>query len=323
MFLVEWQLNLLWDKIFMLKGVTYMDIKMKQYSKLNLFEKIYIQFQKKYIRMGLIFILGYFIIDKITLTFLYNLLVFRKYLLDLIVIVYPLVVYIHIRITRNFEKNINSSFINSNVDEYLFYYKKNYRYLEFKIILLNYELQKANIELTPTKFIKFYEEKLENNELFVINNKSKINCFIMNYKNYMLLYYINNIILGNKISEPAYFNDIYNNVVNIFGLIERNKETNNLKKKIFLNLVNKVKFGYFVMIIKYYNDKDYNNLYNILRKYYSVYEYDLSKSILVFLYVSAEKIGKDINFLPEITKQKMYNTLKEEEFIQFIEKELN
>lgn len=188
MFLVEWQLNLLWDKIFMLKGVTYMDIKMKQYSKLNLFEKIYIQFQKKYIRMGLIFILGYFIIDKITLTFLYNLPVFRKYLLDLIVIVYPLVVYIHIRITRNFEKNINSSFINSNVDEYLFYYKKNYRYLEFKIILLNYELHKANIELTPTKFIKFYEEKLENNELFVINNKSKINCFIMNYKNYMLLY---------------------------------------------------------------------------------------------------------------------------------------
>lgn len=94
----------------------------------------------------------------------------------------------HFYTTKTFKKEINSSFINGN-RIYLNYYKKNSKYLDFKDILLDCELQKANIELCPSKFIKFYENKLNNNEFLVIDNqKSKINCFLPNYKNFEILY---------------------------------------------------------------------------------------------------------------------------------------
>lgn len=299
-----------------------MNTKTKQYSELNLFEKIYIKFHKKYVIIGLIFIISYFIIDKLGIIFPNKLLIFRRILLDLIVLIYPILVYIHFYKVKILKKEINSSFINNN-EIYLNYYKKNIKYLDFKGILLDYELQKANIELCPSKFIAFYENKLNNNEFLAINNyKSKINCFLPNYKNYMVLYYINNIILQNEIKSENYFNNMYNKVVSIFDLI-KNNNNNTLKKRIFLNIFSKIKFIYFIMIIHYYNNKDYTNLYNLLKQYYLIYKYDLSKSILTFLYISAEKTEQEINFLPEITKQKMYETIEEDEFKQFIEKELS
>ena len=310
-----------------------MNNKMKYYAKLNLFEKLYIQLQKKYVRIGFSILIINFIIDKLSIVVLNK---FSKYidivniflrlygfLLDFIIILYPLVVLIYIYRIIKFEKEINASFINGDTEKYINYYKRNKKYLEFKVILLKYKVQKDNIELSPTKFIQAYKNRLDNNELYVIkNNNAKINCFLMNYPSYMMLNCINNIIIGNEIYIESYFNDISEKIVHIFKLIEENR-LNPSKQRIFLKRFYKSKFMCFIMIVKYYNEKDYVNLYKLLSKYYEIYKYDLSKSLLTFLYISAEKTGNNTDFLQEITRQKMYDTIKEDEFKQFIEKELN
>ena len=160
----------------------------------------------------------------------------------------------------------------------------------------------ASINLKPSDFLCFYDNKVENNDFYAFKTlNNKINCIVTYHSTYFFMNCLNKIILGEDV--------IFSKPIKYYGK--------------WLNLIKKEKSIFIIKIIECYNDKDYNNLCNILMKYYSVYEYDLSKSMLVFLYVSAEKIGKDINFLPEITKQKMYNTVNEEEFRQFVEKELS
>lgn len=301
--------------------------KMKTYFELNIIEKFCVLFSKFYFRI-FIFSLIISLMRDIIVKFIYKFLDYKlietnysqkiinigdkfviidKIILNLgfcILIIFMLkLLYISFKF-KNFNKMINNSFINITKEyeeNYINYFKKNYKYLEFKEELLAYDLMVANITLKPSEFINFYNNKLENNKFYVFeNNYKKVNCFINYHFTYFIMYYLNKIILGENIK----FNGI------------------KFYRKV-LSTIRKEKHLFIVKLIEYYNEKNYEQIYNLLFEYYSIYKYDLSKSILVFLYISAEKIGKDINFLPEITKQKMYDTVKEEEFRQFVEKELS
>ncbi len=62
-------------------------------------------------------------------------------------------------------------------------------------------------------------------------------------------------------------------------------------------------------------------LYGLYKNFkYDIVCFEDIRATLIFI---IEKTGKDINFLPEITKQKMYETIEEDEFKQFVEKELS
>ena len=264
--------------------------------------------------------------NKLENNLFYNLLEILHLFTILVFIIVVISFIIFIIRTIKFRKIINNSFINTDnaiILKNIKYYNK--KSLEFRQELLKYHLQEANISLCPSEFINFCKDKINNNELYIFkSNKRKVNYKLFNYDIYILFKWINEIILGNRIDIEKIFSYKYYQVLAYTKVIEQlEKNKNIILGKIFLNKFNKLKTIYLVMIIKYYNDKDYNNLYNILKKYYSIYKYDLSKSMLVFLYVSAEKIEKDINFLSEITKQKMYDTVKEEEFREFVEKELS
>ena len=61
------------------------------------------------------------------------------------------------------------------------------KYLEFKEELLKYDLIISNMTLNTSDFIKFYNNKWEDNKFYVFKNKTKkINCFINYYGMYSL-----------------------------------------------------------------------------------------------------------------------------------------
>ena len=78
-------------------------------------------------------------------------------------------------------------------------------------------------------------------------------------------------------------------------------------------------------VILAYTEKKYEKVFEYIKEYFTAKaftRYDLRKTILIFLYVSAKKTGQDTDFLPKTGKERLEEALQEEEYIRFIEREL-
>ena len=202
------------------------DGKINIYFELNVFKKIYILFQTFIIKFSILMLILIILIciifkfiyknlNSLLLTYslindeksyqiinIFNISIKVEKYLYIIIIFYLKSIQIIFYIL-NFRKIINKSFVGIKKEteqKYIKFFKKYSKYLKFKEELLKYDLMISNMTLKPSEFIKFYNNKLEDNKFYVFENKSKkINCFINYYGTYSIMYYINKIILGENI----------------------------------------------------------------------------------------------------------------------------
>ena len=132
----------------------------------------------------------------------------------------------------------------------------------------------------------------------------KINCYIKGYNYHNTLYILNNIILGDELNK---YKDI------------QIKEKIHIYKNIFQK---NIKIDTTHKLLLYYLKKDYENIYIILENYFYNNKYDLSRILLIFLYISSEKCNKKIDYLSDLKNNKLNELLKEEEYLKFIEREM-
>ena len=293
--------------------------KIKNYAELNIFEKIYILFSKLVFRnIVLIVLINFFIeiIDKYLNTQNIFIKIFIIFLGLCLLISIILLIKMFFLIFKMLElhRMMNKSFIGvtkEKEEKCINYFKKNIKYLEFRSEFACYELAVANLTLKPSEFIKFYNNKMEKNKFYVFQDTTKkINCIANYHIVYFIMNFLNKIILG----EEAEFK------VTKYRQNKFFKNINKLSKNLIRLM--KIKYFFILKIIDSYKEKDYKLIYDTLKRYYELYKYDLTKSILVFLYISAKKTGKEIDFLEKETKERLEEALQEEEYTRFIEREL-
>lgn len=321
------------------------DKNIKTFSELNIFQKVYIRNLRSIHFISYIILICAFILNKTIFSWIYKALydkyyiiqflgrfgdgkleekkniinlmeltnkiyILSGYIICFIFIIWIIFFFKKVFMIFNLNKIINKKLINAvqtTETKYINYFKKYPKDILNREWLLYYEFVYAILNLKPSEFIKLYENKLENNDFYAFKNiNKKINC-VFNIKVwYGVVCALNKIILE---KEVKFYTESFDKVLSI-----EFKDN----KKIFFNISLALS-----KIVVYYYKKEYENLYILLKKYYEMYPYSLIKLLLVFLYISAEKTGNSLDFLPEITKQKMNEIIKEDEFKKFVEKELN
>ena len=184
---------------------------------------------------------------------------------------------------------------------------KKYEYNEF---IQLYEMQKGTFNLSPSEYLKVYNEKLLDRSFLLYKNNSKY--IVSGFFYYQAIASLNEIVLNNKTD--------YNFILS--SKIERLNKLYKYKSKKIQGLT-----GTLILenIILAYTEKNYEKVFEYIKEYFTAKaftKFDLRKTILVFLYISAKKTGQDTDFLPKTGKERLEEALQEEEYARFIEREL-
>ncbi len=173
-----------------------------------------------------------------------------------------------------------------------------------------YEMIKGTFSLNPSEYLKVYNEKLLDGSFLLYKNNSKY--IISGFFYYQALAALNEIVLNNKTDYDFILSSKMERLKKIYkSRFKRMQEFTGA-----LTLEN---------IILAYTEKKYEKVFEYIKEYFTkgVFTYyDLRKTILVFLYISAKKTGKDIDFLSKTGKERLEEALQEEEYVKFIEREL-